>query len=288
MASGPLVAAAAYTTSTTTGTGALTIANTVPAGAPAGSTTFAAAFAPTAVYPVPNVFYVIQDAQSPNNYEAGYGTLTSATNLTRDFVIFSGTVNAVAPYIPAFVQNPTASFLALAAGTANVYSNPGLLSQFTSQQARFPNFTGNASSGQDGGLTEDIMSGSFAGTLTDGGTGTVAVTVKYKVSSNGTVVLQIPTVATTAGSGVTMTITGVPSFLCNATVANAPCAVLGSASGTISVPGLAAVTPGATPQATGSIVFQQYSVVATGFTTVFTTAVNKGFGFPVDITYSLI
>jgi hypothetical protein len=85
-----------------------------------------------------------------------------------------------------------------------------------------------------------------------------------------------------------MTITGVPSFLCNATVANAPCAVLGSATGTISVPGLAAVTPGATPQATGSIVFQQYSVVATGFTTAFTTAVNKGFGFPVDITYGLI
>lgn len=287
MAGGPLIAAAAQSTSTTTGTGALTIANTVPAGAPAGSTTFAAAFAPTGVYPVANIFYVIQDAQSPNNYEAGYGTLTSATVLTRDFVIFSGQANAVAPYVPQFNQNPTASFLALAAGTANVYSNPALLSAFTPYQSRYPNFTGNSTAGQDGGLTEDIMSGSFAGTLTDGGTGTVAVTVKYKVSSNGTAVLQIPA-ATATGNGVTMSITGVPSFLCNATVANAPCAVLGSASGAISVPGLAAVTPGATPQANGTIVFQQYSVVATGYTTVFTTAVAKGFAFAVDIAYGLI
>jgi hypothetical protein len=286
MAGGPLVAAAAQTTSTTTGTGALTIVNTVPAGAPAGSTTFAAAFAPTGVFPVSNIFYVIQDAQSPSNYEAGYGTLTSATNLTRDFVIFSGTVNTAVPPVPQFVQNPTASFLALAAGTANVYSNPNLLSQFTSQQARFPNFTGNAAAGIDGGLTEDIMSGSFAGTLTDG-TGTTAITVKYKVSSNGVAVLQIPAASVTA-AGTSMSITGVPSFLCNATVANAPCAVLGSSTGAISVPGLAAVTPGATPQATGSIVFQQYSVVATGYTAAFTTAVAKGFGFPVDITYGLI
>lgn len=286
MAGGPLVAAAAQSTSTTTGTGALTIANTVPAGAPAGSTTFAAAFAPGAVFPVPNIFYVIQDAQSPNNYEAGYGTLTSATNLTRDFVIFSGVANTAIPAVPQFIQNPTASFLALAAGTANVYSNPGLLSLFTPYQARYPNFSGNAQAGQDGGLTEDIMSGSFAGVLTDG-TGTTAITVKYKVSSNGVAVLQLPAASVTA-AGTTMSITGVPSFLCNATVANAPCAVLGSASGAISVPGLAAVTPGATPQATGTIVFQQYSVVATGFTTAFTTAVAKGFGFAIDITYGLI
>ena len=118
MAGGPLVAAAAQSTTTTTGTGAITISNTVPAGAPAGSTTFAAAFAPTAVFPVANIFYVIKDAQSPNNYEAGYGTLTSATVLTRDFVIFSGVANTAANPIPQFVQNPTASFLALAAGTA--------------------------------------------------------------------------------------------------------------------------------------------------------------------------
>jgi hypothetical protein len=286
MAGGPLLAAAAQTTSTTTGTGALTIVNAVPAGAPAGSTTFAAAFAPTGVFPVANIFYVIQDAQSPNNYEAGYGTLTSATVLTRDFVIFSGVANTAIPAVPQFVQNPTASFLALAAGTANVYSNPGLLSIFTSQQSRYPNFTGSNTAGQDGGLTEDIMSGSFAGTLTDG-TGTTPITVKYKVASNGTAILQIPA-ATFTAAGTTMSITGVPSYLCNATVANAPCAVLGSASGAISVPGLAAVTPGATPQATGTIVFQQYSVVATGYTAAFSGGVPKGFGFAIDVAYGLV
>jgi hypothetical protein len=285
MAGGPLVAAAAQSTSTTTGTGALTIVNTVPAGAPAGSTTFAAAFAPGAVFPVPNIFYVIQDAQAPNNYEAGYGTLTSATVLTRDFVIFSGVVNTAVPPVPQFLQNPTASFLALAAGTANVYSNPGLLSIFTSQQARFPNFSGNNTAAVDGGITEDIMWGTFAGTLTDG-TGTTAVTIKYKVSSNGTVALQIPASTVTA-AGVTMSITGVPSYLCGATAAAATTVVLGSASGAIAVPGLAVVTPGATPQAAGTIVFQQYSVVATGFTTVFTTAVAKGFATAVDIVYPL-
>jgi hypothetical protein len=288
MAGGPLVAAAAQTTTTTTGTGALTIANTVPAGAPAGSTTFAAVFAPTAVFPVPNIFYVIQDAQSPNNYEVGYGTLTSATVLTRDFVIFSGTANAVAPYVPQFNQNPTASFLALSAGTANVYSNPALLSAFTPYQARFPNFTGNSTAGQDGGLTEDIMAGSFAGTLTDG-TGTAAITVKYKVSSNGTVNLQIPAATTGATAGTSMSITGVPAFLCGATVAAAASGpVFGSASGAITVPAVALVTPGATAQATGSVVFQQYSVVATGFTAAFTGGVAKGFSTAIEVTYGLI
>ena len=171
MAAGPLLAAAAQSTTTTTGTGTLTIANTVPSGASAGSTTFASAFAPTAVYPVPNIFYALIDASG--NIEAGYGTLTAATTFTRDFVIFSGVANTTAPYVPAFVSTPTGGFVNLAAGTANLYSNPGLLSQITPYQQRFPNFTGNASSSaQDGGITEDIMQGSFQGTITNGGAGT--------------------------------------------------------------------------------------------------------------------
>jgi hypothetical protein len=285
MAAGPLLAAAAQSTTTTTGTGTLTIANTVPASAPAGSTTFAAAFAPTAVFPVPNIFYALIDASG--NIEAGYGTLTAATTFTRDFVIFAGTANTVAPYVPAFNATPTGSFISLAAGTANLYSNPSLLSQITPYQQRFPNFTGNSSSSaQDGGITEDIMSGSFAGVLTDG-TGTTAITVKYKVTSNGVVSLQVPATSVTA-AGTSMSITGVPSYLSNATSAGAPCAVLGSASGAIAVPGLAFVAPGATPTSTGTITFQQYSVVATGFTAAFTTAVAKGFQSAVDITYQLI
>jgi hypothetical protein len=285
MAAGPLVAAQAQTTTTTTGTGALTISNAVPAGAVANTTTFAAAFAPTGVYPVPNLFYTIIDASG--NIEAGYGTLTSATNLTRDFVVFAGTANTVAPYVPALLSTATGSFISLAAGTANVYSNPSLLSQITPYQQRFPNFTGNSSSSaQDGGFTEDIMSGTFAGTLTDG-TGTTAITVKYKVTSNGVVSLQIPVASVTA-AGTSMSITGLPSYLSNATSAGAPCAVLGSASGAIMVPGLAFVAPGATPTSTGTITFYQYSVVATGYTAAFTTAVAKGFSFAVDVTYQLI
>src|SRR5271165_72650 len=212
MAAGPLLAAAAQTTTTTTGTGPLTIVNSVPAGAPAGSTTFAAAFSPGGAFPVPNIFYTIIDASG--NIEAGYGTLTSATVLTRDFVIFSGTANTVAPYVPALISTPTGSFLNLASGTANVYSNPSLLSQVTPYQQRFPNFTGNASSSaQDGGITEDIMQGTFTGTLTDG-VGTTAMTIKYKVSSNGVVQLQLPT-TTVNNTGTSLSITGVPAYLSN-------------------------------------------------------------------------
>lgn len=284
MAAGPLLAAAALTTTTTTGTGPLTIVNSVPAGAPAGSTTFAAAFAPGAVFPVPNIFYTIIDASS--NIEAGYGTLTSATVLTRDFVIFSGVANTTAPYVPALIGTPTGSFVNLAAGTANVYSNPGLLSQITPYQQRFPNFTGNAqSSAQDGGITEDIMQGTFAGVLTDG-VGTTPITVKYKVTSAGIASLSIPA-ATVNNTGVVLNITGVPSYLCNAVATQAPCALLGSSTGTITVPGLAVVTPGATPTSTGTISFLQYSVVATGFTTAMTASVNRGFAAAVSLSYPL-
>jgi hypothetical protein len=267
MAGGPLIAAAAQTTTTTTGTGTLTIANTVPSGAPAGSTTFAAAFAPTGVFPVPNIFYVIQDAQSPNNYEAGYGTLTSATALTRDFVIFSGQANAVAPYVPAFNQNPTASFLALATGTANVYSNPGLLSQFTPYQSRYPNFTGNATAAQDGGLTEDIMQGSFQGSITNGGTATVG-TVNYKVSSSGNVLISFPASLTNSTAGTTSVLSNVPSFLCNVTTQTVPAIVVSSGANVL---GGVTITAGATPQATGTFTFLNGAALG-----AFTTGVANG------------
>jgi hypothetical protein len=275
MAAGPLVAGAAQTTTTTTGTGPLTIVNTVPAGAPAGSTTFAAAFAPTAVFPVANIFYAIIDASG--NIEAGYGTLTSATNLTRDFVIFAGVTNTVAPYVPALIGTATGSFTNLAAGTANVYSNPSLLSQVTPYQQRFPNFTGNnQSSAQDGGITEDIMQGQFSGTLTDG-VGTTAVLINYKVSSNGEVQFQLP-VGTVNNTGTSLSITGVPSYLSNVTSQAVPCFVVGTAAGGVTVPGIATLAGGATPTSTGTITFQQYTAGAfpAVFTAVFTASVNRG------------
>jgi hypothetical protein len=282
MAAGPLLAASAQSTTTTTGTGPITIVNTVPAGAPAGSTTFAAAFAPTAVFPVPNIFYTIIDASG--NIEAGYGTLTSATVLTRDFVIFAGVANTVAPFVPSLIGTPTGSFTNLAAGTANVYSNPSLLSQVTPYQQRFPNFTGNQqSSAQDGGITEDIMQGSFTGTITNGGAGTTG-TVNYKVASNGEVQLSFPAALTNASAGTTSVMTGLPSYLANITTQNVIGLVV---SNTATVLGLYVIAAGATPTSTGTITLQQSTGVSPiGFTGTFTTAVANGIPATV-ITYTL-
>lgn len=276
MAAGPLIAAAAQTTTTTTGTGTLTIVNSVPSTAPAGSTTFASAFAPSGTYPVANIFYVIQDASG--NYEAGYGTLTSATTLTRDFVIFSGTANTVAPYVPAFQSTPTGGFINLAAGTANVYSNPGLLSQFTPYQQRFPNFTGNSSSSaQDGGITEDIMQGSFQGSITNGGAATVG-TVNYKVSSNGEVVISFPASLTNATAGTTSVLSNVPSYLCNVTTQTVPAVVVSNGANVL---GGVTITAGATPTSTGTFTFLNGAALG-----AFTTSVANGAAAG-SFTYSL-
>jgi hypothetical protein len=282
MAAGPLLAAQAQTTTTTTGTGALTIVNSVPAGAPAGSTTFAAAFAPTGAFPVPNIFYAIVDASG--NIEAGYGTLTSATVLTRDFVIFSGVANNTPPFVPAFTGTPTGNFINLAAGTANVYSNPGLLSQVTPYQQRFPNFTGNnQSSAQDGGITEDIMQGSFTGSITNGGAATTGQ-VNYKVSSNGEVQLSFPAALTNASAGTTVVMSGLPSYLSNITTQNIIGLVV---SNTATVLGLYVIASGATPTSTGTITLQQSTGVSPiAFSGTFTTGVANGIP-ATTITYSL-
>jgi hypothetical protein len=278
MAAGPLIAAAAQTTTTTTGTGTLTIVNSVPSGAPAGSTTFAAAFAPGGVYPVANIFYTLIDASG--NIEAGYGTLLSATSFTRDFVFFAGTANTVAPYVPQFISTPTGSFTNLAAGTANLYSNPSLNAQITPYQQRFPNFTGNQqSSSQDGGITEDIMQGSFTGTITNGGAGTPG-TVNYKVSSNGEVQLSFPAALTNSTAGTTVVMTGLPSYLCNVTTQTVPGVVVSNG---VNVLGAYVITAGATPTSTGTITAQQ---TAAGLTGTFTTSVVNGIPATV-ISYTL-
>ena len=200
MTIGTLVANLVQDTTTTTGTGAITLANTVPAGAPAGSTTFASAIAPTGVYPVNNVFYYISDG---TNVEAGIGTLTSATNLSRDFVLYS----ANTPVIAIGNQSGAATHVNFAAGTKNVYSNPNLFAQTVALWARVPNQVG----GGDGGLTEDLMSGTFTANIVINSVSTPVV-VRYKVSSSGICTLTFPqTTATQAGTGVT--ITGIPAFL---------------------------------------------------------------------------
>jgi hypothetical protein len=269
---GMSVAAQAQDTTTTTGTGAITLANAVPTGAVAGSTTFAAALAPTGVYPVPNVFFAIIDGSG--NIELAIGTLTSATNLTRDFCLFSGTAGAVTSnnptYVPAFVEAGSGGPLAFAAGTKNVYSNTQLIAATTPYWQKLPNLT----NGSDGGITNDIMSGTFTATL-NAGSATATGTVRYKVSSDGQLQLQLPALTATA-VGTTLTITGVPATISNVTASPVPGFVVGTAAGGITVPGLFSLAPGATPTSTGTITLSQYAVVATGFTATFTTGVTNG------------
>jgi hypothetical protein len=265
--SGILVGNLVQDTTTTTGTGAITLTNSVPVGAQSGSTTFAAAFAAAGSYPVPNIFYAIVD--SSGNIEIGLGTLTSATNLTRDFVMFAGTlVGSV------FTQTPTGTHQNFAAGTKAVYSNPTVLANSVAAWQRAPNAQGTNPAGE--AFSEDIMSGTFTGVLTDG-VGTTNLTIRYVVNSAGIVTFQIPA-GTVNNTGTSLSITGIPSYLSNVLATAVPCLVVGTAAGGVTVPGIATLTPGATPTSTGSIVFQQYTAGAfpAVFTAVFTASVARG------------
>lgn len=272
---GMLVAAQAQDTTTTTGTGVITLANAVPAGAPAGSTTFAAAFAPTAVFPVANIFYTIVDGSG--NIEVGVGTLTAATTLTRDFVLFAGVAGATQN--PAFVETNSGTHQNYAAGTKNVFSNTNLVAITTPYWLRLPNLAG----GSDGGITQDIMSGTFVGSITNGGAGT-NVTVRFKLSNDGKVTLSFPAAATNASAGTTVVFTGLPSFLSNIATKVLLAPVI---SNTATVLGLLTITPGATPTATGTITASQSTGVSPiAFSGTFTTGVANGIA-QTEVTYDL-
>ena len=199
-------------------------------------------------------------------------------------MFFAGTANTVAPYVPAFVSTPTGSFTNLAAGTANLYSNPSLLAQITPYQQRFPNFTGaSSSSATDGGFTEDIMQGSFTGSITNGGAATTG-TVNYKFSSNGIVTLTFPAALTNSTTGTTSVLTGLPSYLANLTTQNVMGLVVSNG---VTVLGNYVITAGATPTSTGTITLQQSTGTSPiAFSGTFTTAVVNGIP-ATSITYSL-
>lgn len=263
MAIGTLVGAQVQDTTTTTGTGAITLANAVPATAPAGSTTFAAQFAPTAVFPVGNIFYAIIDTSG--NIELGLGTLTSATVLTRDYILGSYTGGNVS----LLTQVQSGSHVNFAAGTKSVLSNTTIFATSVAVWQRIPD--DNAAN-----IFNAVMSGTFAASLTDG-VGTTAITIRFKVSNEGVVTFQIPA-ATVNNTGVALSITGIPASLTNVLATAAPCFVVGTAAGGVTVPGIATLTPGATPTSTGSIVFQQYTAAAFPalYTSVFTASVVRG------------
>lgn len=261
MAIGTLVGALVQDTTTTTGTGAITLANAVPAGSAAGSTTFATQFG--TVFPVGNIFYAITDGSG--NIELGLGTLTSATNLTRDYVLGAYTGGA----LTLATQVSSGSHVNFAAGTKNVFSNTTIFGTSVAVWQRIPD--DNAAN-----IFNAVMSGTFTGVLTDG-VGTTNCIIRFKVSNEGVVTFQIPT-TTVNNTGVALSITGIPASLSNVLAVGAPCLVTGTAAGGVQVPGVATLTPGATPTATGSIVFQQYTAAAFPalYTTVFTASVVRG------------
>ena len=268
MAIGTLVGAQVQDTTTSTGTGAITLANTVPAAAPAGSTTFAAQFAPTAVYPQGNVFYGITDGSG--NIEIGLGTLTSATNLTRDYVLGSYTGGAIS-LTSATPQNTHVNF---AAGTKQVYSNATLFATSVPYWGRIPD--DNAAN-----IFQAIMSGTFIGTLTN--VATTPVTMRYKVTNEGSVTISVPaaTVINNAATG-PVTITGVPAFLTNVLTSTVSTVGAVTFSGALSI-GALQVTPGATPTSTGT--FTLLGGAALGSTV--TTTTNCGFPAGAQFTYPL-
>lgn len=256
-----LVAAAASDTTTTTGTGAVTLSGTASTTAIQGviPTTFATAFTlnGTIAYPIANVGYVISDG---TNVEQGLGTLTSATNLTRDLILFSSNAGRHVNFI---------------AGTKTVVSS---VSSFYSNATAWTSVPPSV-------LPEnDVQSGTFTATL-NAGSATATAAVRYKVTGAGVVTLSFPALTATA-SGTTLTITGIPSFLGGVTTKNVPMLVEGTTSGGVIVPGLASLAANAAVLGTATMTMSQYTSLTTGYSATFTTAVVTGVPAQ-DVTYSI-
>lgn len=231
-----LVANAAADTTTTTGTGAVTLSGTAQAITINGqaATTFATAFTygGTIGYPIANVGYQISDG---TNTETGLGTLTGATTLTRDVVLASSNGGRHVNFI---------------AGTKTVVSATTAFNASASTWTSVPSQT----------LPEnDIQSGTFVGVLTQSGA-TANITIRYKVSGAGQVVLSVPAV-TQSTTGAAVTITGIPAFLSpTATVA------LGQVTANANVLlGQYSLAPAATVQGTGTFTLLPYLSLTTGF-----------------------
>lgn len=251
-----LVAVAAADTTTSTGTGAVTLSNSAQAininGVPA--TTFATAFtyAGTIAYPIANVGYQISDG---TNTETGLGTLTSATNLTRDTILASSNGGRHVNFI---------------AGTKTV------VSATTAFNASAPTWT---SVPKDVLPENDIQSGTFVGVLTQSGA-SVNMTVRYKITGASQATLSFPS-TTQNTTGAAVTITGVPAFLSPTAKA-----ILGIVvANNVNLPGQYSIAPAASVQGTGTITLLPYLSLTTGFGAFTASQVN---GVPAtDISYNL-
>jgi hypothetical protein len=250
-----LVANAVADTTTTTGTGAVTLGNSATAitinGAPA--VTFATGFTlgGTIAYPISGVGYQITDG---TNTETGVGTLTSATNLTRDLIIASSNGGRHVNFI---------------AGSKAVTSTPNWSSAFASATA-VPSTT----------LPEnDIQSGTFSGVLTQTGAN-LPIVIRYKVSGSGEAVLSLPAV-TQSTTGAAVTITGVPAFLSPTAKA-----IVGLVTANASVVlGQYSIAPAASVQGTGTFTLLPYTSLTTGFN-AFTQSQTNGTA-ACDLAYNL-
>src|SRR3974390_2914789 len=197
MAVGTLVGALVQDTTTTTGTGAITLAGVVPAGAAPGSTTFATQFGTTPQTAPGNTFYVITDG---TNFEIGLGTFNGSTTLTRDYILGSYTGS---PSLS--TQTTSGDHVNFAAGTKSVFSNVNLFGTTVAVWQRIPD--DNAAN-----IFQAVMSGTFTINVVQGGT-TTPVTCRFKVSNEGMATLSFPAAITANGAAAVCTFTGIPAFL---------------------------------------------------------------------------
>ena len=267
---GTLVGALCSDTTTTTGTGAITLAGVVPAGQPAGSTTFAQQFGTTPQVAPGNTFYAIVDGSG--NIEVGLGTFNGSTTLTRDYILgtYSGGLISLA------TQVAPGTHLNFAAGTKNVYSNVNLFASSVACWCRVPD--DNAAN-----VFQDIMSGTFTGSLAINGVGATNIPMRYKVTNEGCVVVSCTTGTTVNQAQTTnVIISAVPSFLSNVTAATYSTVGAVTASGATSV-GALLVSGGASPTATG-----QYQIVnGASLTGTVTTSTTNGLPTGASFIYPL-
>lgn len=264
MGIGTLVGNLVQDTTTSTGTGAITLAGAVPAGAPPGSTTFAAQFGSGAQTAPGNTFYAIIDGSG--NIELGLGTFNGSTTLTRDYVLgsYTGGVISVA------TQTGGAGHVDFASGTKNVYSNASLFAQSVAAWQRIPD--DNAAN-----IFNAIMSGTFVGVVVMGANSN-NVTVRYKVTNEGMCILTFPTAVTSNGTATSVTITGIPAFLSNVGVSQITSLNAVTASGAQAI-GALSIASGATPTATGVATILNGATLTATVTTATANGVVAGTSF---------
>jgi len=267
MGIGTLVGAQVQDTTTTTGTGAITLAGSVPSGAPAGSTTFAQQFGSSAQTAPGNTFYAIIDGSG--NIEVGLGTFNGTTTLTRDYVLGSYTGGQIS----VANQTPDGTHVNFAAGTKNVYSNAALFAASVACWARIPD--DNAAN-----IFNATMSGTFTITVTQGAVNTQG-TCRYKITNEGLCILTFPAAITANGSATSCTLSGIPAFLTSVGVSQISSLNAVTVNGATII-GALQIVAGASPTTNGTANLLSGTTLTTTTTTGTASGVNAGstFAFP--------